>query len=929
MALLRDSPRGWRKWSPVLAVVVVAIVTLGIFQWAEPSILGGSTNNRTSNTSGLLPARCIPACPPPPLRILENPASGNVPLTVQFGAVIGFGSAPYTYSWHFGDGGSSTAASPAHTYTSLGTFTVTLTVKDSAGTSESATNYVSTSCSSTVVKGQVDISGTSTGIYGAVVTLSTGAITESSSSGSYSFTLGCSAGGTYTVSAQAVGLSGTATASVTVSSGATATAPTLALSLGDTTNYMRMLYSAYPAWSGYGLQTYPTNTGSLSYVPPYYPPSSGATSGLPTGGTIVQISGQDNAPGAGTDANAKFVLGPTYSPLAGGTIGPSLSVPMDLRYYVWVASSPDQGRFSVDLEFAGGTTMSASTDSFGHPIFDSSNQPCYASDENWAFGSWVPVTCDLSELRDKTVYAIELVYDDGAGGQRGFFSAYFGGIELVSAAYPEGVTNPGFESGLSGWVASGSSPPTVMGAGGNAFFTGTYGGSKYTATVGPDGPLLGCAPASTSDLSQPFQIPDEGEDGLHIILTYWIATFVDTAPGPHLRCPVGSSYGSVYLDDRTTQSTVSLQSSISTALGWTQEQFDLTSMGLAGHIVWLHFHNVDASGYAWSEVAVDNVQVTEPYVSYSEDFASSNSALLTIPSAQYGKVSNAFGFNLQSEFAASSETTVSWNQIGMGQTPAVPVIGTAGIMPVEWQTSPCNGNTCPPSALSVSLALAGEGLSVAGSGGTWEYLAIPYSTCITWSSKWLGSGNPSNTISLVGGVSGENMVPTSGSSGSESPTGALEGALGIGLDSVGVLSDFIPELELALAATGVGTVLDVFAVAADIVFLMLQNQGADTSCSGSNSQDWISTNANTIAGSTYTGIVALGPVAPAAARALVTADLGCAGTASACAGGGVYQLTFTFSMYFVTFALDTQTWAVQPGASVTLSSTYALTVNSS
>jgi glucose/arabinose dehydrogenase len=66
--------------------------------------------------------------------------SGPNPLTVAFSSA---GSADpeggaLTYRWTFGDGGTSTAANPSHTYTSNGTFTPTLTVTDPGGLTGSA-----------------------------------------------------------------------------------------------------------------------------------------------------------------------------------------------------------------------------------------------------------------------------------------------------------------------------------------------------------------------------------------------------------------------------------------------------------------------------------------------------------------------------------------------------------------------------------------------------------------------------------------------------------------------------------------------------------------------------------------------------------------------------------------------------------------------
>lgn len=54
------------------------------------------------------------------------------------------GLAPLTYSWDFGDGGTSTQANPSYTYTSTGVFTVTLTAIDQAGCSTTVAfpNYI-------------------------------------------------------------------------------------------------------------------------------------------------------------------------------------------------------------------------------------------------------------------------------------------------------------------------------------------------------------------------------------------------------------------------------------------------------------------------------------------------------------------------------------------------------------------------------------------------------------------------------------------------------------------------------------------------------------------------------------------------------------------------------------------------------------------
>ena len=69
----------------------------------------------------------------PPTAVADaDPTSGPAPLVVNFDGDDSFDpdAEPITYLWDFGDGNTSTEANPTHTYTSGGTFDVTLTVTD-------------------------------------------------------------------------------------------------------------------------------------------------------------------------------------------------------------------------------------------------------------------------------------------------------------------------------------------------------------------------------------------------------------------------------------------------------------------------------------------------------------------------------------------------------------------------------------------------------------------------------------------------------------------------------------------------------------------------------------------------------------------------------------------------------------------------------
>jgi PKD repeat protein len=71
-----------------------------------------------------------------------SPTTGNAPLNVSFTGSATGGTAPYSYSWNFGDGSTSAAQNPSHTYNSAGTYTATLTVTDSSSPAKTATSSV-------------------------------------------------------------------------------------------------------------------------------------------------------------------------------------------------------------------------------------------------------------------------------------------------------------------------------------------------------------------------------------------------------------------------------------------------------------------------------------------------------------------------------------------------------------------------------------------------------------------------------------------------------------------------------------------------------------------------------------------------------------------------------------------------------------------
>jgi PKD domain len=147
--------------SSPIAGSVTQVTTITIMASANGTEAQASLNNSGSVTIHLLPLAIPPATPTPSFTWAPLPVSLNLPVTFDAsGSCPGLPVTPIpappalpvcqpstsaaisTYAWTFGDGGTGSGKTVNHTFKALGTFSVTLTIVNSAGGTASLTQPI-------------------------------------------------------------------------------------------------------------------------------------------------------------------------------------------------------------------------------------------------------------------------------------------------------------------------------------------------------------------------------------------------------------------------------------------------------------------------------------------------------------------------------------------------------------------------------------------------------------------------------------------------------------------------------------------------------------------------------------------------------------------------------------------------------------------
>ena len=114
--------------------------------YTAPGVYGANLTVRDSGTNVTTASVTVSVAAPLAVLATATPSSGPAPLTVRFTAATTGGTSPVSFLWAFGDGGSSTAQDPTHTYAAAGAYVAVVRAVDaSRATASSSVTVVVTS----------------------------------------------------------------------------------------------------------------------------------------------------------------------------------------------------------------------------------------------------------------------------------------------------------------------------------------------------------------------------------------------------------------------------------------------------------------------------------------------------------------------------------------------------------------------------------------------------------------------------------------------------------------------------------------------------------------------------------------------------------------------------------------------------------------
>jgi PKD repeat protein len=139
----------WTSWKTGQALILVPNADVTISEDPHIQIVGEGMSRTGSDwllhdIGNITPTPTAPTPVSPVANFIATPTSGEAPLAVNFTDLST--NAPTAWTWDFGDNATSDQRNPIHTYTAAGTYTVTLTATNAAGSDDEVkTGYITVS----------------------------------------------------------------------------------------------------------------------------------------------------------------------------------------------------------------------------------------------------------------------------------------------------------------------------------------------------------------------------------------------------------------------------------------------------------------------------------------------------------------------------------------------------------------------------------------------------------------------------------------------------------------------------------------------------------------------------------------------------------------------------------------------------------------